>query len=86
MSTESYLQCGWINPYHYEEPKDHMELAACAIISNLEGRAGINLDFDLDTRKEIVNEIVQIIDDAPAYFEKMQQHPNAGPEGLVDGK
>ena len=31
-------------------------------------------------------EIVQIIDDAPAYFEKMQQHPNAGPEGLVDGK
>ena len=52
----------------------------------LEGRAGINLDFDLDTRKEIVNEIVQIIDDAPAYFEKMQQHPNAGPEGLVDGK
>lgn len=86
MSTEAYLQCGWINPYHYEEPKDHMELAACAIISNLEGRAGINLDFDLDTRKEIVNEIVQIIDDAPAYFEKMQQHPNAGPEGLVDGK
>ena len=48
MSTETYLQCGWINPYHYEEPKDH--------------------------------------DDAPAYFEKMQQHPNAGPEGLVDGK
>ena len=47
MSTETYLQCGWINPYHYEEPKDH---------------------------------------DAPAYFEKMQQHPNAGPEGLVDGK
>ncbi len=34
MSSESYLQCGWINPYHYEEPKDHMELAACAIISN----------------------------------------------------
>jgi hypothetical protein len=23
MSTETYLQCGWINPYHYEEPKDH---------------------------------------------------------------
>ena len=29
---------------------------------------------------------LQFIDDAPAYFEKMQQHPNAGPEGLVDGK
>lgn len=86
MTSEEYLKCGWINPYHYEEPKDHMELAACAIISNLESRAGVNLDFDLDLRKEVISEIVQIIDDAPAYFEKMQQDPNVGPEALVDGK
>lgn len=86
MSSDEYLKCGWINPYHYEEPKDHMELAACAIISNLESRAGVSLDFDLDLRKEVISEIAQIIDDAPAYFEKMQQDPNIGPEGLVDGK
>lgn len=86
MSTENYLKCGWINPYHYEEPKDHMELAACAIIKNLEDRSGINLDFDIDLRKEIITEIVEIIDAAPAYFAAMQQEPKIGPENLTDGK
>ena len=86
MSSETHLKCGWINPYHYVDPKDHKELAACAIISNLENRAGINLDFDLEIRKEIVEEIVNIIDAAPEYFERMQKDPNIGPEGLTDGK
>lgn len=74
-NNEQYLKCGWINPYHYNDPTTPNELAACAIISNLESRSGLSFDFDATIRNEIIADIVDIIEQSPQAFAELSKEP-----------
>lgn len=69
--NDLYLKCGWANPYHFETPKSPAEFAACAVISNLNDRAGFNFsDIDSDVRVEMVKDLTYTIQACYDRFEE----------------